>query len=307
TTTIPVPEAWDAQPGFTTDEAVYERQVTVPSSWQGKVVKLEFEGVNHIADVYVDDTHVANHVGGWTSFSADITPYVEPGETFTVSVHVRGGNQQPIVDASGTPLWPVGWFGHEQQWGIIFDTWMRAYGKVHIEDSFVQTSYRDKTLTIDYTLTNADTQAHAVTLHADAVRNGTLEKRISQPWITLDPGESKTVTLTTPWENPALWNPETPELYTLESRLVEARSTLDQEWKRFGFREIWIEDNQFYLNGTRLNLWGENMNYHGQGFRDSRYRYVTPDTWPKTVDTLLGLNIRVLRIHQQPAPQSVSF
>ena len=66
---IPVPEFWDAAPGFVCDQATYERTVAVPSDWTGKRIFVEFEGVNQIADVYVNDQHVGQHVGGWTSFN----------------------------------------------------------------------------------------------------------------------------------------------------------------------------------------------------------------------------------------------
>jgi hypothetical protein len=86
----------------------------------------------------------------------------------------------------------------------------------------------------------------------------------------------------------------------LESQLLEDGQVLDQESRRFGFREFWIEDNHFVLNGVRVNLWGSSMTAHAQGFGGARYAQLSRTTWPATIDRLKSLNIRVIRFHQQP-------
>ena len=86
-----------ARPGFTCDQAVYERHVTVPASWKHKVIKVEFTAVQFIADVYVDGLHVGSHVGGWIPFSFDVTNHVSPGKTFTLKVVVKGGDHAPVA------------------------------------------------------------------------------------------------------------------------------------------------------------------------------------------------------------------
>ena len=299
-TTITVPEFWDAVPEFSTVRARYERWVTVPDTWTGKRIKVEFRGVNHIADVYINGTAVGSHVGGWTPFGFDITSLVQPGQTFSLSVDVRGGSSQPIVDSGGHPAWPVGWYGHLHQWGIGDDVYLRAYGPAHIEDAFIETSYRSRTLTVTYSLRNADARPHTVTVGAAVTRAGAAELTLAGPTVTLAPGGTQSVTVRVPWDHPALWTPDTPNLYLLESQLLENGQVLDQESRRFGFREIWIEDNHFVLNGVRVNLWGSSVTGHAQGFRDARYALFSRTTWPTTIDTLKSMNIRVLRFHQQP-------
>lgn len=143
---IAVPEFWDATPGFMCDQARYEREVTLPDSWAGRIIAVRFDGVNHAAGVYVNDRYAGGHVGGWTPFEEDITELVEPGETFTLRVDVKGSKYPPIVDKRGKCLWPVGAYV-DRAWGIIFDVNLLCHGPVHIVDAFVQPSYRNKTLT----------------------------------------------------------------------------------------------------------------------------------------------------------------
>jgi len=63
--TIPVPEYWDAYPNYSTDKGTYELSVTVPSTWTGKRIKLDFEGVSQTAAVYINGDSVGYHIGGW--------------------------------------------------------------------------------------------------------------------------------------------------------------------------------------------------------------------------------------------------
>lgn len=303
--TIAVPEFWDAAPGFVTARARYERRVTVPASWAGKRIRVEFLGVNHVANVYVGGTRVGSHVGGWTPFGFDVTSLVRPGHSFLLAVDVRGGSSAPIVDSAGYPAWPVGWYGHEQQWGIGDDVYLRAYGPAYIADAFIETSWRSGTLTVTYALRNADTLPHSVAVQAAATRAGVTALTLAGPVVPLAAGEARKVRISVPWANPAPWTPDAPALYLLESRLVEGGRVLDRETRRFGFREFWVEDDHFMLNGVRLNLRGTSITAHAQGFRDQRYRLLTRAAWPATIDSLKSLNVGVLRFHQQPPPSFV--
>src|SRR6185295_3207182 len=56
------------------------------------------------------------------------------------------------------------------------------------------------------------------------------------------------------WLSPKLWDIHTPEnILSLELSLLDAGgNALDDFWPRpFGFRELWIEGRDFFLNGTR--------------------------------------------------------
>ena len=304
-TTIPVPEYWDAGPGFKTDEAVYAREVEVPASFAGKRVTVEFDSVCQIAEVAVNGQPVGTHVGGWIPFSFDITDLVTPGKTFTLRVNVFGGNHMPIVSDKGAVQWPVGWYGHQMRWGINFDVWLRAYGVVSIEDAQIVTSFRKQTLTVTYELYNSDIKPRTVTIKGE-VRNpatGGIEKALASRPVTLAAGERRTVTVSKQWENPLLWfpYPDTRHpLYHLQSRVEEGKTIVDRETRRFGFREVWIEGDHYMLNGIRLNLYGANITDHHEGYKNARYQRMTRETWPQTLAQWEALNVRFARFHMAP-------
>jgi hypothetical protein len=332
--TIPVPEYWDAAPGFTkkvsreytndrgektvrevllpsTSIGIYEREVAIPEAWKNKIIKLEFEGINHIAEVYLNDKLLQTHIGGWIPFTVDITGLIKPGNTGRLKVLVKGGSHSPIVDGNGYPQWPVGWYGQESRWGIIFDTWLRAYGAVHIEDAFIQTSWRKKEIAINYSLANKSSAKQEIYLLGEVLENGNSKTELSlkSKKIVLQPGEKKVIQVKSAWVNPKPWNPETPNLYFLESRVTSDiagnSEIIDEEVRRFGFREIWIEGTKLMLNGHRLNLRGTSINTHGQGYNRGRYKYITEETFNQTIDRLQYYNINCVRFHQQPPSKRI--
>lgn len=68
--------------------AWYQRTVWVPRGWAGRRIVLHLESATHRATVWVDDTEVTSHEGGYTPFEVDVTSLVRPGESFRVTVRV---------------------------------------------------------------------------------------------------------------------------------------------------------------------------------------------------------------------------
>jgi hypothetical protein len=292
------------------DQRTYERDVTVPAAWEGKHLKLEFGAVNFTAAVSIDGVLVHENAGGWSPFAVDITPHAKPGGTFRLAVHVKGPTHPPIVDENNAFAWPVG--GWRRYGGIADDIWLRAYGRVHIEDAFIQTSVAQRELTVDYTVRNTTAQSQTIALAADIVREstGATEHRLASPVVVLAPGETRVVRISSPWENPTLYWPDAPVLHHLRTRVVSTPSThapsavLDAETRRFGFREITLRGNQFYWNGVRANLYGDYQVFGDSWYVDSA-RLHTPEALPATFDRIKAMNLRVLRWHHNPVPRYV--
>ncbi len=94
--------------GFTNvGEAVYSRSITVPDTGQPQSVWIEFGAVNHQATLSVDGRVVGTQTTAFTPSNFDITAYVTPGSTHTISVDVKGRNalknSQRQVPRAGSP------------------------------------------------------------------------------------------------------------------------------------------------------------------------------------------------------------
>src|SRR5215471_2516420 len=55
----------------------YERTFTLPASYNGKHVLLNYGAVDYQATVFINDKIVGTHIGGYDAFSFDITPYLQ--------------------------------------------------------------------------------------------------------------------------------------------------------------------------------------------------------------------------------------
>ena len=53
----------------------YQRPVRVPRGWAGERIFVRVDAATHEGHVYVNDALVAEHVGGYTPFEADITDH----------------------------------------------------------------------------------------------------------------------------------------------------------------------------------------------------------------------------------------
>ncbi|WP_415989272.1 sugar-binding domain-containing protein, partial [Alistipes indistinctus] len=58
----------------------YHRVLDIPAGWQSKDIVLNFGAVYNNAEIYLDGKFVMRHFGGSSSFSVDLTPFVEAGK-----------------------------------------------------------------------------------------------------------------------------------------------------------------------------------------------------------------------------------
>lgn len=103
-------------------DCVYSRTVDVSKDDLNGRLVLHFGAVDYKAVVYVNGRRVTEHVGGYTAFEADITPYVFEGQNrITVAVHddvrenIPSGKQSKKPDSYGcfytrvTGIWQTVW------------------------------------------------------------------------------------------------------------------------------------------------------------------------------------------------------
>ena len=161
------------------DHVAYRRDVSVPSEWTGRVIQLEFGGVNFGAEVFIDSKKVGEHVGPNMPFIVDLTGVAQPGRTHRLEVtayHSRHYN-----DDKGLCRVPIG-FDYEYQRGKRTPDWTSktAYGIVksirltslpivHVRDVVVRTSVTNDTLGFEATVANAGDKPVELKLAAEVL------------------------------------------------------------------------------------------------------------------------------------------
>lgn len=279
--TVTVPHTWnnlDGQDGgndYYRGAGWYRRTLTLEKE-AGKVYYLEFLGVNSVADVYVNGTHLGQHRGGYTLFRFDATEALQNGEN---TVLVKADNS-PFPDV--IPLEAdFTFFG-----GIYREVYLCTAEKTHFSLSDfgsdgVQISYQSNCEVREFAAlcvcVKIDAPTEHCRLHVRAqipnhfehcagiahtdftVENVIAEKEQIVAEITETVvGEDVCVTLEIP--NPHLWNGRAdPFRYQVICTLSDGERILDTVEKYIGIRYFEIDPKKgFFLNAKPCPLRGVN-------------------------------------------------
>ncbi len=327
-TTIEVPGGgWVKQGYGSLSEAIYSRQITVPDLGGPQDTQIVFGAVNFQATLRIDGKAIGTNTTAFLPSSFDLTPFVQPGHTYTVSVDVKG--RDALMDADGYYTVPdaADWSPNIAE-GIYRSATLNAFPAVHISDAFVTTSVADKSLSYRVSIANASASPQTTTL------TGRLSSWNGNPWhyptlpvhkVTV-PAHSTTVVTVGPvkWSlGPAsYWWPDVPyrpnyraQLHNLSLTLSTPDQAPGRAMYRFGFRQIDQVGQGFTLNGVPVNFRGDDLagaDYdsidYGGGPSDAYDTYpgfLEPSSsnpgWPQVIQNYLRLNYNDVRIHQEAA------
>ena len=224
----------------------YKKVLEWDPAWEGKRLYLEFDGVFMNSTVWINGKKAGYRPNGYLTFGYDITPWIERGRN-VVSVRVDNSLQPAARWYTGSGIYrpvhlivtdPV----HVPQWGTHVTTpevsarSAKVCAAVEIRNTTVQT-----------------VQASVVSTVRDAAGR---ELARSRHAVRLVPGENRFEdTLTV--QNPALWSPDTPTVYYLDSSIERDGRETDRYRTRFGIRTIaYNVTDGFLLNGVPTKLKG---------------------------------------------------
>ena len=91
---IPVPASYnelfeDAAIRDHVGDVWYQKDVHLPQGWSGRRILLRFDSVTHRGTVWVNETRVASHQGGYTPFEMDLIELVAGETVFRLTVCVN--------------------------------------------------------------------------------------------------------------------------------------------------------------------------------------------------------------------------
>lgn len=249
---IHVPGQWSTQ-GFKVDSAAfggYKTCFRLPNDWNGKQVKLRFDGVASESVVYLNGKEIGSHMGGLTAFELDVTNALVPGENL-LALKVRS---ESLADMLGS----LTQYAAHQLGGITRKVTLFAVPQTHISDLRIVTdldeNYQHATLKVFVSVTNSSKETTENNLLRITVPelNTVIEKIV--PAVTA--GSTWSGWVDGFVSSPRKWDNEHPELYTLNAELTNNNAVTEQISKRIGFREIEVKGNQLLVNGKAVKLRG---------------------------------------------------
>lgn len=129
--------------------AYYQRDVIVPKGWSEDRYLVRSEAATHHGRIYINDQLVADHVGGYTPFEADITDLVAAGEQFRLTIAVNNElTYQTIPPGKVETLKATGkkiqTYQHDfyNYAGLARSVWLYSVPPQHIQDITVRTEDR---------------------------------------------------------------------------------------------------------------------------------------------------------------------
>lgn len=301
---IQVPGNWETQ-GVKVPEygrrlteltGCYRRTFDYQPQWRGRDVVLRLDGVQHGFTAYVNGKPVGSGHSGHTMHQFCITPYLNEGQ-----------NEMRIEVNTRSDYWLFDVCDAWSYTGIKRSVELFSVPKAASLADVVFTSRVNEDNSADITM-EVKTNLSPLTSHPLKVTASLLDERYNhvcdlrgevgneQP---AKEGEftEKTVTLTAHLQHPRLWNAETPNLYRLDIKLIDAQGRkLQAVEEKVGIREVRVENCKILLNNREIFLRGaclsENDAIEGGAMTSLRRR--------RQLEQMKAANINFIRTAHYP-------
>src|SRR4051812_18394412 len=276
----------------------YRKTFTLPRSFTGKRLSVEFDGVYMDSSVYLNGRLLGVHPYGYIGFSLDLTGAHTDGRTPNV-LAVRVRNQIPSSRwYSGSGVYrnvrlvvtdPL----HVRRWGTYVTTPGLAPSGSGPADVRIATTVEGGTgsgtaVRVEQTVTDA------------------CGARVARAASTVSvPAAGATTAVTVRVTHPVRWDVNRPYLYRVTTRLLVRGTVVDTYRTRFGIRSTRFDpQGGFWLNGRRLKIQGVNL-HHDQGPLGAA---VNADAIGRQLTIMKSMGVNAVRTsHNPPAPELVAL
>lgn len=245
----------------------YRRTLTVPENELADTHILEFEGVYHNAEVWLNGQKAAFRPYGYTNFYVDCALYLHAGEN-ELRVIARNADQPNSRWYSGAGIYrPV------QLW---------TARSAHIALNGVKI----RTLSLDPAV---------VEVRVKTTAPGTVRLMVDDLPAMQQESDGKAV-FTLTLDNARLWTPETPNLYTCRVSFAD-----DEVTETFGVRKVEWGTDGFLLNGKRYIIQGACI-HHDNGLLGA---VCDPDAVARKVRLLKENGYNAIRSAHNPCSKAL--
>ena len=245
----------------------YRRTLTVPENELADTRILEFEGVYHNAEVWLNGQKVAFRPYGYTNFYVDCAPYLHSGEN-ELRVIARNADQPNSRWYSGAGIYrPV-------------QLWTARGAHIALNGVKIRTRSLDPAV---------------VEVRVKTTAPGTVRLMVDDlPAMQQESDGEAVFTLTL--DNARLWTPETPNLYTCRVNFAD-----DVVTETFGVRKVEWGTDGFLLNGKRYIIQGACI-HHDNGLLGA---VCDPDAVARKVRLLKENGYNAIRSAHNPCSKAL--
>lgn len=277
---------------------LYVREFSVPNHFKDKKLILNFGGVSSAFYVWLNGEFVGYSEDSRLPAEFDITPFVKPDDSNTLSVKVYRWSDGSYLEDQD----------HWRLSGIHREVFIEAVPKTFIRDFHVRTlfdeNYENAELQIRPEIETIESKLDGWVLTARLLDGAnsvsTMEIKINDIVNEKFParGNVPFALMKSTITNPKKWTAETPNLYTLVFVLKNGKGeTIDSRMTKIGFRQIEIsEEGEFLVNGKPVLFYGVNRHDHHRYFGKA----VTKESMEKDVLLMKQFNFNAVRTSHYP-------
>lgn len=302
--TVDLPHDWSIEGPFSESEPTggpggylptgigwYRKRLPSLAAFQNRRVSVEFDGVYQNSEVWINGRYLGKRPYGYITFVYDLTPHLQPGEN-VLAVRVDNSHQPNSRWYSGS--------------GIYRHTWLVITNPVHVAQwgTFVTTprvSAQTATVRAQTRVRNNSESSQVCTLSSVIVDAGETAIVSTETTQEITRGGEYEFTQDLPVDRPALWEAESPHLYTMRSTVRVNGNVVDEYRTPFGVRQaVFDADRGFLLNGRHVKLNGACV-HHAAG---SVGAAVPERVWERRLEILKEMGVNAIRTsHNPPAPE----
>ncbi len=226
----------------------YQKSLEIKPEWRGQKILVEFEGVYMNAEVWLNQHFLGRHPYGYTTFTFDLTPYIDWDGGNSLKVLVDNSHQLNSRWYSGSGIYrPV--------WLIVADPLHVAHWGVSVTTP--QVSAENATVRIGTEVENESDAEQTVRLKTRIVAADGLTVATLEAESKIENGSRFQFQQEAAVSHPKLWSPESPHLYQVETEILVDGKITDTEKTIFGIRKIeFSAEKGFLMNGVPTLLKG---------------------------------------------------
>ncbi|SHE45930.1 beta-galactosidase [Mariniphaga anaerophila] len=271
----------------------YRRTFTVPESWNGRRVFIQFGAVKSAFYLWINGQKVGYSQGSKTPAEWDITKYLKEGENVIAAEVFRWSDGSYLESQD---FWRIS--------GIERDVFLYSTPEVRIRDFFAKadldSEYKNGVFSLDVDLKNQVSRLRSgnykVTYQIFDAENSVIASDEMEAKINRK--EDLSLTFNKEINNPLKWTAETPNLYSLVISLKnDDGETTEVVTSKIGFRKVEIKDAIFYINGVAVAIKGVNRHEHDQ----YNGHVISEENMIKEIALMKQFNINAVRTSHYPS------
>lgn len=274
----------------------YRRNFRLEESDRDKTVWLYFDGIGGISTIYVNGQEMEHLSNGYI------------GRRVNISDIAHYGDKPNVISVKSDAREPQGWW--YEGGGVYRHVWLYKTHKLHVDqfgvyvnpqkvdddewETNVETTIEseiNEDATVEITSTIIDAAGEEIESETDELFIKARKKAILKQVIDID--------------EPALWDIDSPSLYTIKTVVKKGGEIIDTHSQRYGYRTIeFTADKGIFLNGRYIKMQGvcQHQDHAGIGVA------ITDEIRKFRIARLKEMGVNAYRCsHNPPGPEVLKY